>query len=95
MAVESQPTVTQLHTQELDTILDEVEQALGPEKAQKLRQLLHSHQTLTQLIQKKNISIARLRRLLFGATTERSHDARSGKSESPRPSTQETVPPEK
>ncbi len=39
MAVKSQPTVTQLHVQELDMILDEVEHALGAEKAQKLRQL--------------------------------------------------------
>jgi mevalonate kinase len=94
MAVESQPTVTQLHVQELDMILDEVEHALGAEKAEKLRQLVSSHQTLTQLIQEKNISIARLRRLLFGPQTERMRDAAGGSSESPRPSTQETSPPD-
>lgn len=94
MAVKSQPTVTQLHVQELDMILDEVEHALGAEKAQKLRQLMHSHQTLTQLIQEKNISIARLRRLLFGPQTERTRDAAGDRSESPCRSTQETAPPD-
>jgi transposase len=83
MAVKSQPTVTQLHVPELEMILDEVEHALGAEKAQKLRQLLYSHQTLTQLIQEKNISLARLRRILFGAQTERTPDAAGDRSGSP------------
>jgi hypothetical protein len=94
MPVKSQSTVTQLRVQELDMILDEVEHALGAEKAQKLRQLLDSHQTLTQLIQEKNISIARLRMLLFGPRTERTRDATHGRSESPRSSTNETAPPD-
>ncbi len=75
-------------------ILDEVEHALGAEKAQKLRQLLHSHQTLTQLIQEKSISIARLRRLLFGPQTERTRDAAGGRSESSRPATEDAAPPD-
>jgi hypothetical protein len=94
MAVKSQPAVTQLHVQELEMILEEVEQALGAEKAQKLRQLLNSHQTLTQLIQEKNISLARLRRILFGSQTERTRDAAGGGSESPGGSTKETAPPD-
>jgi hypothetical protein len=94
MAVKSQVAVTQLRVQELDMILDDVERALGAEKAQKLRQLLDSHQTLTQLIQEKNISIARLRKLLFGSKTERTRDAAHGRSESSRPSTKETTPPD-
>ncbi len=94
MAVKSQPAVTQLHVPELEMILDEVEHALGAEKAQKLRQLLYSHQTLTQLIQEKNISLARLRRILFGAQTERTRNAAGGRNESPREGTQETAPPD-
>ena len=94
MAVQSQPAVTQLHVQELEVILDEVEHALGAEKAQKLRQLLYSHQTLTQWIQEKNISLARLRRMLFGAQTERTRDAAGGRNESPRAGTKETAPPD-
>jgi hypothetical protein len=94
MAVKSQVAVTQLRVQELDMILDDVERALGAEKAQKLRQLLDSHQTLTQLIQEKNISIARLRKLLFGSKTERTRDAAGEGSESSRPSTNETTPPD-
>ncbi|HEV3118994.1 MAG TPA: hypothetical protein VGY58_18215 [Gemmataceae bacterium] len=94
MAVKSQPAVTQLHVQELEMILDEVEHTLGAEKAQKLRQLLYSHQTLTQLIQEKNISLARLRRILFGAQTERTRDAAGGRSESAREGTTEAAPPD-
>lgn len=94
MAVKSQPAVTPLHVSELEMILDEVERTLGTEKAEKLRQLLYSHQTLTQLIQEKNISLARLRRILFGAQTERTRDAADGRSESPREGTKETSPPD-
>lgn len=83
-------------------ILDEVEQSLGAEKAEKLRQLLHSHLALTELIQEKNISLARLRRLLFGQQTERTRDAAGGRNKPPaekttepaREKTNETVPPE-
>jgi hypothetical protein len=94
MAVKSQPAVTQLHVQELEVILDEVEHSLGAEKAQPLRQLLHSHLTLTRLIQEKNISLARLRRLLFGRQTERTREAAGGRSGSPREGTNETAPPD-
>lgn len=94
MAVKSQPAVTQLHVPELEMILDEVEHSLGAEKARKLRQLLYSHQTLIQLIQEKNISLARLRRILFGAQTERTRDAGAGRSGSPGQGTKETAPPD-
>ena len=47
-----------------------------------------------QLIQEKNISIARLRKLLFGSKTERTRDAAGEGSESSRPSTNETTPPD-
>ena len=94
MAVKSQPAVTELHVQELEIILDEVEQAMGAEKAQKLRQLLHGYLMLTQLIQEKDISLARLRRILFGAQTERTRDAAGGRSKSPREGTKQTAPPD-
>ncbi len=94
MAVKSQPTVTELHVPELEIILDEVEHSLGAEKAQKLRQLLYSHQTLIQLIQEKNISLARLRRILFGAQTERTRGAAGGRNGSSRQGTKETAPPD-
>ena len=94
MAVKASPAITQLYVQELEMILDEVEQALGAEKAQKLRQLLNSHETLTQLIQEKNISLARLRRILFGPQTERTRDTAGGRKESPDQGTNDTTPPD-
>ena len=94
MAVKSRPAVTELHVPELETIFDEVEHTLGAEKAQKLRQLLYSHQTLIQLIQEKDINLARLRRIIFGSQTERTRDAAGGRNESPRKETKETAPPD-
>lgn len=94
MAVKASPAITQLYVQELEMILDEVEQALGAEKAQKLRQLLNSHETLTQLIREKNISLARLRRILFGPQTERTRDTAGGGKESPDQGTNDTAPPD-
>lgn len=94
MAVKSQPEVTELHVSELEMILAEVEQALGAEKAEKLRQLLYSHQTLMELIQEKDISLARLRRILFGAQTERTRDAAGGRSGSRGEATSEAAPPD-
>ncbi|HET6879405.1 MAG TPA: hypothetical protein VFI31_04600 [Pirellulales bacterium] len=92
MAVKSQPAVTELHVPELEIIHDEVEQALGAEKAQKLRQVLHSYLTLTQLIQEKDVSLARLRRILFGVKTERTREAAGGRSGPPGQGTKETAP---
>lgn len=94
MAVKSQPAVTELSVPELEIIHDEVEQALGAEKARKLRQVLHSYLTLTQWIQEKDISLARLRRILFGAQTERTRHAAGGRSGSPRQGTKDTAPPD-
>ena len=94
MAVKSRPAVVELHVDQLEIILDKVEHKLGAEDSEPLRKLLRSHQTLTQLIQEKNISIARLRKLLFGSKTERTRDAAGEGSESSRPSTNETTPPD-
>ena len=94
MAVKSQPAIVELHLDQLETLLDKVEHKLGAEDSEPLRKLLRSHQTLTQLIQEKNISIARLRKLLFGSRTERTRDAAGGRNESPRQGTNETAPPD-
>lgn len=92
MPIQSQPTITELSIEELERILDEVEQALGDEKAQSLRQLLHAYLALTELIGEKSISIARLRRLLFGSPTERTRNAAGGQSESPHETTNDLAP---
>jgi hypothetical protein len=92
MAAKSQTKMVELHVHELEMILDQVEEKLGADKALRLRQLLQSHLTLMAWIQEKNLTLARLRRLLFGSQTERTSDAPCSPGTS-GPSAQETVPP--
>lgn len=66
--------VLELDVQEIESLLDQVEQALGEPAARPLRLLLGWHVSLVQLIERKNTTISRLRRLLFGAPTERTRE---------------------
>lgn len=74
MKSDSQPEVVELDVEQLETTLDRIEQVMGEEITRPLRLLLTWHLSLVQLIQRKNASIARLRKLLFGNSTERSRD---------------------
>jgi hypothetical protein len=47
---------------------------MGEPTSRPFRTLLDAYVSLLQLIQEKNISIGRLRRMLFGARTERTRD---------------------
>ena len=68
----SQPEVVELDVSQLETTLQQVEQVMGEETARPFRQLLSWYLSLLSLIEYKNITISRLRRLLFGSGTERS-----------------------
>jgi len=70
----SSPDVVELDVEELEGKLRHIEQELGEETARPFRMLLSWYLSLLQLIQQKNASIARLRRLLFGARTERTRN---------------------
>ena len=66
------PEIIELDEQELHAKLDQIEAALGAEMAQPLRQLLAGYITMLGLLREKNISIQRLRKIVFGSSTERS-----------------------
>ena len=66
--------VLEFDVQEMESLLDQVEQALGEQAAQPFRLLLAWHLSLVQLIDRKNITLDRLRRMLFGPRTERTRD---------------------
>jgi hypothetical protein len=63
--------VVELDIEELHANLNQIEQAMGEPTSRPFRTLLDAYVSLMQLIQEKNISIDRLRRMLFGARTER------------------------
>ena len=67
-----QPETIELDEQELRAKLDQIEAALGAEMAQPFRQLLAGYITLLGLLREKNISIQRLRNIIFGSSSERS-----------------------
>ncbi|MHC4065665.1 MAG: IS66 family transposase [Planctomycetota bacterium] len=67
-----QPEIIELDEQELQAKLDQIEAALGAEMAQPFRQLLAGYITVLGLLREKNISIQRLRNIIFGSSTERS-----------------------
>lgn len=66
------PEVIELDADQLQSQLDQIEKAMGEETARPFRQLLGWYLSLLKLIEQKNTTIGRLRRLLFGARTERS-----------------------
>lgn len=70
--MKSHPDVIDLDEVELQGKLDQIAAVLGEEVAQPFRQLLAWYICLLELLRKKTLSIGRLRRMLFGATTERS-----------------------
>jgi len=70
----STATVTELDVAEVERALAVVEQRLGEEVARPLRLLLIWSRTVLGLLEKKNLSLKRLRRLLFGPRTERTRD---------------------
>ena len=65
---EDQPVT--LNTQELEAKLDEIERVMGAETAQPFRWLLGWVLRLQQLIEARNVTISRLRKMIFGASTE-------------------------
>ena len=66
------PEVVELNAEQLEAQLDQIEQTMGEQVARPFRQLLGWYLSLLSLIDQNNTTIGRLRRLLFGARTERS-----------------------
>lgn len=67
--------VVELDRAELDASLDRIERQLGEEISRPFRVLLNSYTSLLSLLEQRNLTLDRLRRLVFGARTERTPDA--------------------
>jgi transposase len=61
----------QLEREELDRLLEHARPGLSEEEYRKLKAALDTLVYLTQLVENKNTTIARLRQILFGASTEK------------------------
>jgi len=63
--------VIELDYNELQSKLDQIEAVMGLEMAEPFRQLLNWYAVLLESLREKTISIQRLKKILFGASTER------------------------
>jgi len=65
------PEILEVDDKHLEDVLCRVEQTLDAKDAELLRALAQSYRYVTGLVEDKNISLRRLRQLLFGAGTEK------------------------
>ena len=80
--MKSHPEAIELDQADLESKLDQIATALGEDVARPFRQLLHWYVYLLALLREKKLSILRLRKMLFGAATERAADILSSAGES-------------
>ena len=82
--MKSHPEVIELDEADLQSKLNQIAAVLGEEMAQPFRQLLRWYDFLLGLLREKKLSIGRLQRMLFGATTETSDNILSSTATSSR-----------
>lgn len=70
--MEAKPQVIELNEADLYAKLDQIEAALGADLATPFRQLLGAYITVLGILRDKNLSLQRLRKLIFGSSSERS-----------------------
>jgi transposase len=90
----TKPTTIEIDVQKLDDVLRRVEaNELTEDDCQTIRTLLASYVHLTELLKDKNTSLARLRKLLFGASTEKTAAVLGGGKDAQPPSAGATATP--
>ena len=70
----SRARIVELDVPQLEAKLAEIEGTMGEPISRPFRHLLAAYSSLLASINERNISIDRLRRMLFGANTERTRD---------------------
>jgi transposase len=94
MMVPTKPTTIEIDVQKLEDVLRRVEaNELTEDDCQTIRTLLASYVHLTELLKDKNTSLARLRKLLFGASTEKTAAVIGGGKDVQPPSAGATATP--
>ena len=80
--MKSNPEVIELDEADLESKLDQIEAVMGVEMAEPFRQLLRWYAVLLGLLREKKLSMRRLLKILFGASTERTSSVLSSSAES-------------
>ena len=65
------PEIIEVKHKRLKDVADRAKTSLDPEDAELIERVFDSYEYVASLIQKKNMSIARLQKMLFGAKTEK------------------------
>src|SRR5271166_6284692 len=77
------PGIVEVDNSQLEDVLRRVEQALDAKDAALIRAVFQSYVYVADLVEDKNTSIRRLRKLFFGARTEKTDAVVGRKSEKP------------
>ena len=80
-----QPTIIELEMDELKDLLERAEAALDEKDYETIKAVVESYAYIANLVGEKNITIARLRKMLFGASTEKTAAVTGGGRESEAP----------
>jgi transposase len=83
--MDAPPEVIELDAADLHAKLDQIAAVLGVETAQPFRQLLQWYTVLLGLLREKDFSLARLRKMVFGAATERTSQVLPSSAEASEP----------
>ena len=70
----AKPEVLELDIQKLQTLLEKIRAGLGEDVAVPFQELLGGYQKLLGIIARKEITLQKLRQIVFGAKTERTRD---------------------
>jgi hypothetical protein len=65
------PEILEVNSERMHELVDRASSQMNAEDAELIRRIIESHDYITDLIEDKNTSIRRLRKLLFGAKTEK------------------------
>ena len=68
------PEIIEVNLQEIEAILDRATGKINDDDLHLLRRIVESYSYVSDLVEDKNTSIARLRKLFFGAKSEKTKD---------------------
>ncbi|MFQ5464077.1 MAG: IS66 family transposase, partial [Phycisphaerae bacterium] len=85
MMMSKEPTIIELDMDELKDLLERAEAALDEKDYETIKAVVESYAYIADLVGDKNITIARLRKMLFGASTEKTSAVIGGGTDSETP----------
>jgi hypothetical protein len=87
------PDIIEVNSQQMQELLDRAaSNTLGEEDTELIRQIFDSYAQVFQIVGDKNTTIARLRKLFFGASTEKADKLMDDEENAEEPSTADSAP---